>query len=249
MNVLFIDSPVGSGYSYVDDKKHLPTTDVQVAIDLIASLRIFLEENPEFKTVPIHIFGESYGGKISVIFAYLLNREIEQRNIDCNLESVTSISGGISVLDSALSYAPYLWNLGMVDREGFDAITRAAELIKKAFDDGDFVKSAAMWRRTLNVIGDTTLGFSSYYVLLPQVGRKYGSLKNVSVPLNAEGQRNKLLWSLMEEKMNRKLNLPDKVVWHSQHSALYTSIQPDFMRPAIDYGERIFDISLKCSEN
>lgn len=74
MNVLFIDSPVGSGFSYVDDRKYLATNNVQVAKDLIELIRDFLEKHPAFKSTPLHIFSESYGGKVAVEFAYHLNK-------------------------------------------------------------------------------------------------------------------------------------------------------------------------------
>lgn len=47
-NVLFIDNPVGAGYSYVDSNEY--TTDVtQIAIDLVTMWRAFLVYFPEFQ--------------------------------------------------------------------------------------------------------------------------------------------------------------------------------------------------------
>lgn len=115
MNVLFIDSPVGTGFSYVDNEKHYATSNKQAGTDLVELLRGFFKENPEFKSVPLHIFGESYGGKIAVEFAYLLNKEIENRQIDCNLKSVSSIDGWISPIDTMYSWAPFLLQMGNFD--------------------------------------------------------------------------------------------------------------------------------------
>lgn len=72
MNVLFIDSPVGAGFSYVEDQLLLTTNNSQVAKDLVELMRSFYKVRPEFEDVPLHIFGESYGGKVAVEFAYNL---------------------------------------------------------------------------------------------------------------------------------------------------------------------------------
>lgn len=74
MNVLFLDSPVGSGFSYVDDKQYLNTDNAQVVIDLVEVLKGFYQKHPEFESVPLHIFSESYGGKVAVEFAYVLDK-------------------------------------------------------------------------------------------------------------------------------------------------------------------------------
>ena len=74
MNVLFIDSPVGSGFSYVDDIRYLTTNNSQAVDDLVETLRGFYAKHREFESVPLHIFSESYGGKVSVEFAYVLNQ-------------------------------------------------------------------------------------------------------------------------------------------------------------------------------
>ena len=79
-NVLFVDNPVGefksikhlqvlihifiyigTGFSYVDHNRYLSKDNQQISKDLIELLRGFYDALPEFKTVPLHIFGESYG--------------------------------------------------------------------------------------------------------------------------------------------------------------------------------------------
>lgn len=110
-NVLFVDNPVGTGYSYVDHNKYLTMDNAQIARDLIELLRGFYETLPEFKTVPLHIFGESYGGKMAIEFAAELYREIETGQIESNLITVAMGDAWISPIDSTLSWAPYLLQL------------------------------------------------------------------------------------------------------------------------------------------
>lgn len=46
-NVLFIDNPVGAGFSYVDDVKYLATNNRQIAMDLVMTLWEFYDRLPE----------------------------------------------------------------------------------------------------------------------------------------------------------------------------------------------------------
>lgn len=75
-NVLFIDSPVGTGFSYVEDSKALATTDEQIALDLVEFLRGFYKAHHEFENVPLYILSESYGGKVAALFAFELDKVI-----------------------------------------------------------------------------------------------------------------------------------------------------------------------------
>lgn len=76
MNVLFIDSPVGSGFSYVENPEHFTLNNTQIANDLVELMRGFYTVHPEFEKVALHIFGESYGGKVAIEFAYKLHQVI-----------------------------------------------------------------------------------------------------------------------------------------------------------------------------
>jgi serine carboxypeptidase 1 len=74
VNVLFIDNPVGTGFSYVDSSSAFTTTNAEIAQDLVIFTGGFLEAHPEFKTVPLYIFSESYGGKMAAEYALALDK-------------------------------------------------------------------------------------------------------------------------------------------------------------------------------
>lgn len=80
-NVLFVDNPVGAGFSYVNDTKLLATNNSQIASDLMELMNSFLQKVPEFQTVPLYIFSESYGGKMAAQFAVKLNKVTFLKNV------------------------------------------------------------------------------------------------------------------------------------------------------------------------
>lgn len=87
-NVLFVDNPVGAGFSYVNDTKLLARNNTQITQDLMEMMTNFLEKVPEFKTVPLYIFSESYGGKMAAQFALRLHKKISAGKLKCNLKGV-----------------------------------------------------------------------------------------------------------------------------------------------------------------
>jgi serine carboxypeptidase 1 len=87
-NILFIDNPVGTGFSYVENDDLFCNNNQDIARDLVELTRGFLNEFPEFQKIPLHIFSESYGGKMAVEFCWELHQEIERGIINCNLKSV-----------------------------------------------------------------------------------------------------------------------------------------------------------------
>lgn len=95
----------------MDNATYLTTTNKQIALDLVALLKGVLEKLPEFEIVPLHIFGESYGGKMAIEFAYELDKAIKAGEIKANLQGVYLGDSWISPIESTLSWAPYLFQL------------------------------------------------------------------------------------------------------------------------------------------
>lgn len=104
-NVLFIDIPVGTGFSNVNSSSALATNNTQISLDLMECLKAFHKKLPEFENTPLYLAGESYGGKIAVEFAQLSNNAGGQA---LNLKAIILLDSWISPIDSVLAWAPYL---------------------------------------------------------------------------------------------------------------------------------------------
>jgi len=71
-NMLYIDNPIGTGYSYAADPSSLDKTEDQVAADFQTFVLGFLEQHPEFKGRDMFITGESYAGHYIPAIANML---------------------------------------------------------------------------------------------------------------------------------------------------------------------------------
>ncbi|KAI0347016.1 peptidase S10 serine carboxypeptidase [Trametopsis cervina] len=67
-NIFFLDQPVGVGYSYADFGETVETTE-DAARNVHAFISIFFETFPQFSGRPLHLSGESYGGRYLPAFA------------------------------------------------------------------------------------------------------------------------------------------------------------------------------------
>ncbi|KAF5390406.1 hypothetical protein D9757_005276 [Collybiopsis confluens] len=102
-NIFFLDQPVGVGFSYADYGETIQTTE-EAAKNVHAFISIFFETFSQFKGRPLHLSGESYGGRYLPVFA----SEIYDQNViaqqegraTLNLQSVIIGNGntGISTL-------------------------------------------------------------------------------------------------------------------------------------------------------
>ncbi|KAK3930482.1 Retinoid-inducible serine carboxypeptidase [Frankliniella fusca] len=108
VNVMFVDNPVGTGFSYVDSSSKLTTNNKQIASDLVELMRGFLKRHPQFRTIPVYVFSESYGGKMAAEFALNLFKEKKAGTIDVNIQGVALGDAWISPVDTVLSWANYL---------------------------------------------------------------------------------------------------------------------------------------------
>jgi cathepsin A (carboxypeptidase C) len=71
-HVIFVDQPVGTGFSYVDDVNdtdsyHRRTEDS--ALDFVSLVKLLQEAFPLTRSLPLHVAGESYAGRFIPVYA------------------------------------------------------------------------------------------------------------------------------------------------------------------------------------
>ncbi|KAK1298247.1 Serine carboxypeptidase-like 51 [Acorus calamus] len=65
-DLLFVDNPVGTGYSFVENEKLLESTNEEAATDLTTLLKDLFNGNTNLQKRPLYLIGESYGGRFAV---------------------------------------------------------------------------------------------------------------------------------------------------------------------------------------
>ncbi|XP_030372736.1 retinoid-inducible serine carboxypeptidase [Scaptodrosophila lebanonensis] len=244
MNVMFIDNPVGSGFSYVDGISYYTTTNKQIALDLVELMKGFYANHPEFKKVPLHIFCESYGGKMAPEFALELYYAIQRGEIESNLVSVALGDPWTSPIDSVLSWAPFLLQLGIVDQDGYDKIEASALKTQKLVEEQKWTQATIQWSTTQGVVLRESKGVDFYNVEKPTNGDAYSlrKLESLSskelmyrllVHYDIDEDRDTILDELMLGPVTEALNITTGVKWGAQSGTTFTRLMGDFMKPAV----------------
>lgn len=105
-NILWVDQPVGVGFSYGDKEDYIDDED-GVGEDLYQFLQAFLQGNPDLQGRPFYIFGESYGGHYAPAAGFRVfegNQRPARGDVHINLQGI-GIGNGLT--DPSVQYKYY----------------------------------------------------------------------------------------------------------------------------------------------
>ncbi|KAG2397536.1 Serine carboxypeptidase-like 48 [Vigna angularis] len=102
-NIIFVDQPTGTGFSYSSDKSDLRHDETGVSNDLYDFLQAFFKAHPEFVKNEFYITGESYAGHYIPALASRINQNNKiKQGIHINLKGFAIESRGGRVCEDAL---------------------------------------------------------------------------------------------------------------------------------------------------
>ncbi|KAH6879908.1 Alpha/Beta hydrolase protein [Thelonectria olida] len=114
-NVVYLDNPVGVGFSYVDDlddPESYPSTTVESSCDVVTWLKLFYEVFPHLSTVDLHLSGESYAGRYVPVLAstiveynqFLLSSPLGTSKLGSEVIPLRSLMFGNPMIDPAVQF-------------------------------------------------------------------------------------------------------------------------------------------------
>ncbi|KAI7730816.1 hypothetical protein M8C21_023194, partial [Ambrosia artemisiifolia] len=94
-SILFLDSPVGTGFSYGRTIRASHSTDIQLCDNAYEFMRKWFEIHPEFNSNPFYVAGDSYSGDPVPGITQLLSDGNEAGNVPyINLKCIDGIEEG-----------------------------------------------------------------------------------------------------------------------------------------------------------
>ncbi|XP_075729763.1 putative serine carboxypeptidase CPVL isoform X2 [Rhipicephalus microplus] len=127
-NVIYLDQPVGAGFSRTDDLKGYPTTLEEMAQDIHVFLAQFFKLFPEYKGRDFYVAGESYGARAAAAIAIRLH---SNPDLPVNLRGVISGVGFLGPVTDLLDLSDYYHQLSLLDHQGWQAYTTRMETIRQ----------------------------------------------------------------------------------------------------------------------
>lgn len=114
-HLIFIDNPVGTGFSFTMNDKGYCTNEKCIANGLYKSLEQFFLLFPELKQNDFFITGESYAGKYIPSLAMEIHRNnLMKSKLRINLKGMAIGSGYCDPINQ-LNYGDYLYQHGLID--------------------------------------------------------------------------------------------------------------------------------------
>eukprot|EP00038_Savillea_parva_P008796 m.179246 g.179246 ORF g.179246 m.179246 type:complete len:534 (-) comp14719_c0_seq1:86-1687(-) len=166
--MLFIDNPVGAGFSYTGTGKgYCHDTHDCVARNLYSGLQQFFTMFDELESSPLWITGESYGGHyVPAIAAYIHNQNERiatggdmPSNLASNmvvpevalpLAGIAVGDGWVDPVNMLAAYAPMMYNQALLSEQEATQVTSFMEQAASMIKSGDFLGSFNVWDKFLN---------------------------------------------------------------------------------------------------
>ncbi|XP_068119725.1 retinoid-inducible serine carboxypeptidase [Hyperolius riggenbachi] len=257
-SLLFVDNPVGTGYSYTTDSKAFAKNLDMVCSDMMVLLKKFFSSKPEFQKIPFYIFSESYGGKMAAGISLALHKAIVAGDIKCNFAGVALGDSWISPIDSVLTWGPYLYSTSLLDDQGLKAVQEAADAVQDAVSKGQYEQATELWSAAEDVIEKNTDDVNFYNILTKdsqmarknlKLNAKFGNPALLSlfsqhlVPLHGGD-----LSALMNGPIRAKLKIiPDSVTWGGQAGEVFVNMAGDFMKPVVDVVDELLSAGIQVT--
>ncbi|KAM0888990.1 hypothetical protein ACQ4PT_027997 [Festuca glaucescens] len=244
-DLIFVDNPVGVGYSYAEDPSLLVKTDWEAAADATALVSSLATQVPALQEgSPFFLVAESYGGKYAATLGVSLARAIRAGQLNLTLGGVALGDSFVSPEDFTLSYAPLLLEVSRLDDNAGDAAKAMAATAQQQIAAGQFYEAWSSWNKLLQFIGSKSARVDVYNFLLDsgmdpvstttssnthvKKYSRYLSIQEAASDPNAIG-------GIMNGVVKQKLKIiPSNVTWQELSYKVYSALTSEIMKPRID---------------
>ncbi|GMH26257.1 hypothetical protein Nepgr_028100 [Nepenthes gracilis] len=196
--LLFLDNPIGTGFSIAASPQEIPRDQHGVAEHLFVAIKAFVTMNTSFKSRPIYITGESYAGKyVPAIGSYILTKN--RRLLESERVNLAGVAIGNGLTDPKTQVATHALNAyfsGLINEKQKAQLEAAQEEAVKLVDARTWADATNARNEALEMLQSMT-GLATLYDMRRKI--PYESelverfLSNVEVK-KAFGVNNTAIW-------------------------------------------------------
>ncbi|XP_024418883.2 probable serine carboxypeptidase CPVL [Desmodus rotundus] len=117
LSMLYVDNPVGTGFSFTDDPQGYAANKDDVARDLFSALIQFFQLFPEFQENDFYVTGQSYAGKFVSAIAHYIHTLNPMLSLQINLKGIAIGSGFCDPESIVGGYPTFLYEVGLLDEK------------------------------------------------------------------------------------------------------------------------------------
>ncbi|XP_072144221.1 probable serine carboxypeptidase CPVL [Dermacentor andersoni] len=176
ISVLYVDNPVGTGFSFTQNERGYARNQSDVSRDMIEMLQQFFTLFSNYSSNDFYLSGESYAGecwfekgrKYIPSIGAALHKSKGKLRVPINLKGIAIGNGMIDPI-TMLLYGDFLYDIGLLDRYQASRMQQDCDRIAGLIREENYLEAAALAYST--VLGVVT-GYPSY--LGNVTGYKYG---------------------------------------------------------------------------
>jgi len=238
-DLLFVDSPVGTGYSYVTNEKAYTQNVDDIANDLTDFTINFINSHPQYKDRPFYIVCESYGGKVAAVYAWHLHVAMRTGRISMNFKGVGLGDSWISPIDFVDTWPDYLYYFSRLSANGLAKTKEQAGQCDQDIADEKWSDATTCWDTMESVVGQFSNDVSWYNVMKNSGDDPWSLTEKRNMMLS---QSNDQLADLMNGPIRQKLAIiPKNISWGQQANEVFQHQYVDFMKPVIDTVDQLLN--------
>jgi len=113
-SVLYVDNPVGTGFSFTGDDAGYSTDQTAVGLNMYEALTQFFTLFSEYRKNDFYVTGESYAGKYVPSVSYTIHRKNPGAPVKINLKGLVIGNGLIDPINQMV-HSEYLYQYGFID--------------------------------------------------------------------------------------------------------------------------------------
>ncbi|XP_050530388.1 venom serine carboxypeptidase-like [Daktulosphaira vitifoliae] len=226
-SLLFIDSPVGTGYSFTEHNDGYATNFSTAGDQLFEVLMQFYIMFPEQRASSLYIMGESYGGKFVLSLASLLHND--KRSADVKIGGIV-IGNGFLDPETLLCYSDFMYQVGLIDNNTRQDIIRLETQGKKAIQEKHYVDAFYAWS-----------GIMSTFIEQAQFSSLYNVINGDMFPWSSSGAVNDVSYIEMLQTVESRRALHVGDIEYTSLGVVYYKMIPDFMSSVKTHLEQIIN--------
>ncbi|CAF0918874.1 unnamed protein product [Rotaria sordida] len=161
-HLLFIDNPVGTGYSFTLNDQGYARSQDDIARDLYSALTQFFEIYTDYASNPFFVTGESYAGKHvpSITYKIYVENQNPQVKTRINLKGMT-IGDGVCDPVNQYQYGEFLYQIGLIDQTQKTYVDLQTALMRYNIEQKNYIEAFHLFDALMN--GDLINTTSYFY--------------------------------------------------------------------------------------
>ena len=143
-NIIFIDNPIGAGFSFTENENGYARNQTQIGQDVLTALLQFFEIFPEMRKNDFYVTGESYAGKYVPAVSHAIMIYNKQGKTKINLKGL-AYGNGITDPINQMDRSSFLYQTGLVDWHGQKYIADIEAEVRSLIKNEEYIKAIELF--------------------------------------------------------------------------------------------------------